>query len=423
MKPSRYNIYLSEHERFYVFNQLSSDLREIDYELNKALINGEIERIIDSDLLIDLQNSHLICEDDLQEESLIICANKTFRFSNTTARITIMPTLNCNFRCWYCYETHIEGYMSGDSVQSVIVFCKNLIDSRGLKSFVLDWFGGEPLLHFDDVVYPISIAIKDYCEEKNVNFTNSITTNGFFIAEKLIPQMNEIALRSFQITLDGAKKFHDRTRFSHDRTGSYDCIVKNISLICRGITDVLVTVRINYTPTNLHTIDSIAVSFAEDIRHKIFIEPQLVWQFKDNINAITDVIAHKMETFHSLGYKTRANSLPTVCSWCYAENMNQYVINYDLKVYKCTARDFKDESHSVGVISAEGTFHPNKNYYKYFAASNFENETCLSCEMLPSCTGMCIQKKVEGTRMHCPKTEIRESVIRQLRFLIDSMEL
>lgn len=422
MKSSKYNIYLSANERFYVFNQLSSDLREIDSELNEVLIRGEIEKIKDSDLLIDLQNSHLICEDDLQEEYLILCANKTFRFSNNTARITLMPTLDCNFRCWYCYETHIEGYMSPDSIQSVIAFCKNLIDCRGIKSFILDWFGGEPLLHFDDVVYPISIAIKEYCEAKDVNFTNSITTNGLCITEEAISQMNKIALRSFQITLDGAKEFHDRTRFSRDRVGSYDRIVENIALLCRGITDVMMTVRINYTPANLQTIDSIAVSFPEDIRHKIFIEPQLVWQFKDNINAITDVIANKMEVFHSLGYQTRANSLPTVCSWCYAENMNQYVINYDLNVYKCTARDFKVERHSVGVISTEGIFQPNQNYYKYFVASNFENETCLSCEMLPSCTGMCIQKKVEGSQMRCPKRNIQESVIRQLRSYIDSVE-
>lgn len=397
-------------------------MREVDSELFEALRNNAIGSIADAKLIDDLSMAHIVCDDMAKEECIVLCRNKHFRFSNSVARVTIMPTLDCNFRCWYCYETHSEGHMSPDSVQSTIAFCKSLIDHRGLKAFVLDWFGGEPLLHFEDVVYPISIAIKEYCEAKDVAFSNTITTNGFCVTERIIPLMNKIALRSYQITLDGAKEFHDRTRFSHDRSGSYSRIVKNIVLLSRGITDVMMTVRINYTPANLHTIDSIAASFPEDIRHRIFIEPQLVWQFKDSINAVTDVIVNKMETFHRLGYRTRANSLPTVCSWCYAENMNQYVINYDLKVYKCTARNFKDEGHSVGMISADGVFQPNNNYYKYYVASGFENETCLSCEILPSCSGMCIQKKVEGSQMRCPKRNIQESVIRQLRSYIDSVE-
>lgn len=86
--------------------------------------------------------------------------------------------------------------MSASDVDTVISFCKNLIAQGGLKSFVLDWFGGEPLLYFDNIVFPISLAIKAYCKENGVEFYNSITTNGFFATEDLIHRFNEIELKN-----------------------------------------------------------------------------------------------------------------------------------------------------------------------------------------------------------------------------------
>lgn len=38
-KPSKYNIYLTYKDKYYIFNQLSSELREVDLELyDRAII-------------------------------------------------------------------------------------------------------------------------------------------------------------------------------------------------------------------------------------------------------------------------------------------------------------------------------------------------------------------------------------------------
>ncbi len=422
-KSSKYNIYLLYKDRFYVYNQLSSDLREVDKELFEMLQSNQIDRsVIDDDTKIDLKEANLICDDKCVEENFILCANKQYRFSNNTARVTVMPTLECNFRCWYCYESHDNGCMSKENVDSVIAFCKDLIDARGTKHFILDWFGGEPLLYFNEVVYPISMAIKDYCQEKEVSFSNSITTNGFLVDKDMVEKLKEINLASYQITLDGARDHHNKTRFLRGGIGSYDKIVENITLLCRNMEVIAMTVRINYTPQNLSSIDAIAKAFPEDVRSKIFIEPQLVWQFKADINGITDEIAEKMKAFHEAGYRTLGTTLPAKCAWCYAENMNQYVINFDMNVYKCTARDFKNTASSIGTISSDGSFKPNDNYYKYYTSSYFENDTCLACSLLPSCTGMCIQKKVEGGLPSCPKESVMENITNCLKAFIDLSE-
>ena len=250
-KPSKYNIYLTYKDRYYIFNQLSSELREVDHELYDELqiAKGQIQ-LTDSDLVSDLLKCNILSPLDCAEENKILCANKIFRFSNSTARVTIIPTLECNFRCWYCYETHESGRMSAPDVDTVISFCKNLIAQGGLKSFVLDWFGGEPLLYFDNIVFPISLAIKAYCKENGVEFYNSITTNGFFATEDLIHCFNEIELRGFQITLDGERCFHDKTRYNANRCGSYDIIVSNITRLCRNIVDISMTLR-HYCPVKV----------------------------------------------------------------------------------------------------------------------------------------------------------------------------
>ena len=422
MKSSKYNIYLNYKDNYYVFNQLSTDLREVDKELFDALNNNQIAvNELDDDTISDLKEGQLICDDECVEENLILCANKQYRFSNRTARVTVMPTLECNFRCWYCYESHCDGHMSEKDVEAVIAFCKDLIDSRGLRRFVLDWFGGEPLLYFNEVVYPVSLALKDYCKEKGISFSNTITTNGYLINDDMIDRLIEIELNSYQITLDGARDHHDKTRFLKGGTGSFDRIVDNITMLCRHIDEIGMSVRINYTPKNLSTIDAIADAFPEDVRSRIFIEPQLVWQYKEDINVITDEIAEKMMAFHNAGYHTRGTSLPSSCSWCYAENMNQYVVNFDMKVYKCTARDFKKTTCSIGDISPDGIFIPTSNYYRYYTSSYFENEKCLACPLLPSCTGMCIQKKIEGNIPVCSKENVEKSVINCLKAYIDSV--
>lgn len=421
MKSSKYNVYFYENGRFYIFNQLSGALTEVDQELFDCLKNNRLNtESISDELLQEMETSHIICDENLKEEFVVLSANKMFRFSNVVARVTILPTLNCNFKCWYCYESHIESKMSKEGLQSTLEFCRNIIQSRTITCFHLDWFGGEPLLYFDEIMYPLSLAIKQLCDEQQVKFSHSITTNGYLVTEEIIAKMDEIGLTSFQITLDGSEFYHNKTRFSKEDKQTYHKIVDNITSICQRIKNVNMSVRVNYTPKNLHSIDQIAYDFPMNVRHKISIQPQLVWQFKDVINEIDDLVKEKLDVFIKEGYKKTKFSIPHLHTCCYAENMKQYVINYDLSVYKCTARNFVNEKYSIGKISKGGQLITNSNYYNYFISSYMENPTCLACEYLPSCCGMCIQKKVENKMPQCPKGSIKKSVLNRLKLLIQN---
>lgn len=80
--------------------------------------------------------------------------------------------------------------------------------------------------------------------------------------------------------------------------------------------------------------------------------------------------------------------------------MEQFVINYNLDVYKCTARDYNGK-YCIGKINADGKFLPNNMYYKYYTTqSPFLRKECMECELLPSCffSIACIQKRSKDIR-------------------------
>lgn len=374
MKVSKYNIYVEKEDRKFVYNQLRSSLLEIDEELFRRLSvpDSEVDTL-DDEILEELHANGVVCDTNLNEENIILANCKIRRFSNDMARVTILPTLDCNFHCWYCYENHHDGFMTSEDVAKVLEFCRKTIIDGKIKHFQLDWFGGEPLMYFQEVVYPISKKVQEICANNNVAFRNTITTNGYLVNSSMIEKLKEIQLTSFQITLDGGKRFHNKTRFSKDVHNSYEVITSNIIALCRAIPNIDMTVRINYTPKNMESIDEIVNVFPLDIRNKITVMPQLVWQFKDDRNMQGDDITRKMELFVSHGYKKKLTDLS--CYQCYTENMKQFVVNYDLSVFKCTARDFS-EKYSIGKIDNDGEFVPNNHFYDYFVRSSFENESC-----------------------------------------------
>lgn len=419
MKRSKYNIFLEDNNSYYIFNQLSSAFFEIDEQLFSTLQKEDSSLDpIEKEEIDFLLGGNFLCDDDLIEENVLLQRNRIHRYSNRVARITIMPTLNCNFKCWYCYESHVESKMDEDTMASTILFIKNIIRKNKLQTLHLDWFGGEPLLYFEEVMYPVAKELLLFCKEENVNFIHGITTNGYLINLDMIQKMKEIKLTTFQITLDGSAHFHNKTRFSKTDRQTYDTIVRNIENLCREIEYVSMTLRINYTPQNLSTIDEIADSFSTDVRKKIKIMPQIVWQYKNDINSVTDNISQKLIAFSDKGYNVKNVYLPTASAVsCYVENMFQFVVNYNGDLYKCTARDF-NEKNRVGKISHEGFMTPFSNYYKYFVSSYFENPECLACSLLPSCYGMCLQKKVENRIPKCPKEAAYSSLINQLKLFI-----
>lgn len=215
-------------------------------------------------------------------------------------------------------------------------------------------------------------------------------------------KMDEINLRQFQITLDGDKEHHNKVRFSPSMKDSYDIIVRNIHTLCKIIKNPNIELRINYTEANIDNAKSILDSFDEDVRNFIHVSPQIVWQESKKLDSLSNKVLELKNKAHEKGYNNNIDKKSFLyrCSVCYVENMEQFVINYNLDVYKCTARDYNGK-YCIGKINADGKFLPNNMYYKYYTTqSPFLRKECMECELLPSCffSIACIQKRSKDIR-------------------------
>lgn len=422
-KISKYTLFHEVEGNIYLYHQVSGALLSIDAELRDTLKNGRTD-LLPPDISDRLKDNSFLVDTETNESTFICYANIKKRYNSRFMRVTVMPTLNCNFRCWYCYEQHKHSLLTDKGKNAILHFIKSEIENNNLKNIVLDWFGGEPLLRFYQTIFPLSKELSECCKLHHIGFTNTITTNGSLINKDMALKMNAIGLKQFQITLDGGKDHHNRVRKSASMKNSYDIIVNNIHTLCHFIDDLSIELRINYTKDNIDSIFSILDSFDKDIRHIILVSPHIVWQETENISSLSLKIDLLKRTAFHKGYNVKTPSILSGCMTCYTENMEQFVINYDMNVYKCTARDF-DEKLSIGRITPEGKFEPNQMYYKYYITrSPFMRKQCLECDVLPSClySSSCIQKKIEGYSPECDKAGVIKELQRNIEFKVKSHE-
>ena len=224
----------------------------------------------------------------------------------------------------------------------------------------LDWFGGEPLIYFDETVMPISRYGIEAAEKAKIPFINHVTTNGYLIDEEMVKKMKEIRLNSFQITIDGDEKRHNKIRNAKGKP-SFQKIMENINLILDNLPEASIVLRLNYDDSTLRVsdFDKVFTLIPEQYRNRVFPDFQRVWQTLKRRDKCEGCPNSELLTLADrvldLGYK----SVPT-CNFqigsaikCYGDRLYNTVIDYDGKVYKCTARTQKEAGklHENGVIT------------------------------------------------------------------------
>jgi uncharacterized protein len=261
-----------------------------------------------------------------------------------------------------------------------------------LKKLYLDWFGGEPLLCYNSRMIPICRRTKNICDKHGIYFESGITTNGYLIKKEMINFFKEVNMELFQITLDGDRNIHNTIRIHNMKHPTFDRIIENICILADQLKPKNLAMRINYTTENFDSTTNIIDYIPSELRPYITVLLQQIWQDKENGNVTFADIESKKEVFKNMGFKVNEEVLNMKCFTCYADLYNQAVINYDGRVFKCTARNFTEEQED-GILGDSGNINWNVNRLSYFLAkSTFENEKCKSCIYLPVCFGACSKK-------------------------------
>lgn len=318
-------------------------------------------------------------------------------------RLIVNPTVDCNFRCWYCYENHIAGSkMSPETLRRVLLLISDVVEHQaGLETFNLSFFGGEPLLYYDDIVRPVLEHCRRECRRCGVNLFVGFTSNGYLVNDAIIAHLTEDdEQKSFQITLDGNRERHDKTRFPTRGESSYDTILSNIRrLLGCGIEVIL---RINYTAANILSVREILEdidTIGEQERKLLSISFHRVWQDRRMSSLPDSVVDETVEMFRKeFRNVSAAFSIDNLRYPCYADMLNEAVVNFDGNVFKCTARDFSD-GNRCGVLAEDGSIVWNEGVDSRDEAK-LGRPVCRSCRLLPLCGGSCSQKAVEAEGMN-----------------------
>ena len=238
MKYSQFNNHFFYEQKYIWFNSFSNEFLILEPILHELLIasiteNNPLElKDIHQDFFDALLSKNFILDKSINEIELVREWNKRLIENDSFYHITINPTMNCNFKCWYCYETHIKDSKLSDKTIQAICNHINLVynNNSNLKDFKLSWFGGEPLLYYDTTVKPILEFAYNIFNNTNINFYSTFTTNGLLINGDRINDFKKYNVNFLQITLDGFEEEHNRVRYISKNKGSFIQIVENIIL-------------------------------------------------------------------------------------------------------------------------------------------------------------------------------------------------
>lgn len=430
MKLSNY-AWIVRHENTYILYKCHHEtLVAIEEPLKELLEKGDWEVLeeMHPTFFAYLVERGFLLEDHVDESREVIAEWEREDADRSVYSIIINPTMDCNMRCWYCYEKHEKGsVMSDEMVETVLRFIGKKVQSPELKQLNLNFFGGEPLLYYKKVIRPILERTASLCHSENKNLYLHITTNGYLLNERVLSSIKSYTSNVvFQIAIDGNEEVHNETKYlggKGDKT--YAHIMENAkSILSQGL---YLTLRCNCTLKNIHSFADVAKELSvlsEDEKRYLTIDFQQVWQdYTNDIPEFHEGCAEVRKIFqkNDIYVKVDRSIDPRRC---YADKDTGVVINYNGHIYSCTAREFNIE-RSEGTLSssAELLWNEKKELRRTL---RYGNKTCQACSIYPLCHGRCTQMKLDtGNNTGCicqySENKKRELIKSRIGFLINNI--
>lgn len=407
MKYSLYNSLLSVNpEQSLLYNATSDKFVYLKPNAEWLLRTLSPEQLKDEHpaLFSKLQEVDAVVDDSVDEAEELRKGILKSVNDEEFVELQVNPTVDCNFRCWYCYENHVKGSRMQPEMERRV---EGLMDRMAkehpaMKHFHLSFFGGEPLMYFKTVARPLIEHLKAVCGEHGAKMSVHFTSNAFLLNQTMLDTFRGLDV-SFQITLDGGKAHHDRTRFMPNGKGSFDVIVQHVrQLVDAGHRVIL---RINYTGENVRSISDIAEALSDWPKAcfaHLNIDLQRVWQDSDNRyedDEVSNLIKQHIHTFTEMGISVSYHKVMVGArNVCYADRRNCLLVNYNGDVFKCTARDFSRENRS-GILNEASEVEWKEGILEHRERLVFNRSECHRCRIAPLCGGGCSQRALERESM------------------------
>lgn len=405
MRWSNYNLLFtsSNGTGFFCYNALSNALIELDephYQLLAAYRNGQPPTNSAVNEFLSFLNKMCFIVQPDQEETLLLIRQyrrQAACFQGTTFGLTICPTLSCNFRCPYCFETsqYDGGFMTKETEGRLVAWIK---EQPNITDLSVGWYGGEPLLAFESIC-----RLTEQFLSLDLGYENAdLITNGYLLDTEKISRLNDLKIRSVQITLDGPPEVHDTRRFLADGSPTFARIMDSIAGLMDSDYAGSCSIRVNLDRNNRDGfLDLRAELLARFAGKKLTVYPGKVYATEDRRHdADCYLNTHEWSDFNRylaarINIAAALELYPTASdSICTANMFKSFTVGPEGELYKCY-EVVGQPSMIVGTIHDKTVItNPVLPAQYVIGVDPYRDPECLSCTVLPICGGGCHNHRV-----------------------------
>lgn len=416
-KPSAYNIELGPGR---LFNTITGAFLELSASQRAAYdrIAGAGEGADDA-ALRDLQAWGFVLASDIREIRTLEAAWHRSVMGAKPPLLTIAPTMNCNFGCDYCFETHEKGHMSPAVRDGLIAFLRTQLAAAGPVPLTVTWFGGEPLMGLP-VILDLSDRLDQLVEQGVLTgWSATMITNGLLATPKTMGRLRRLS--SVQVTIDGPREVHDARRvLKHGGKPTFDTICANLAALPDGLPT---TIRINVDRRNADMLERCAdqlhaagvlsrpeaglyLGIVESYEPPAMAKRDRAAVFSNLLT--TREFAAVQERFlahcEARGYAVVGDRpAPLLRGVCQVDNINAYVVDPSGALLKCWA-ELRNRPDTVANLLDPASW-PDPLLSELEQRNPFDDEGCQRCKLLPVCMGGCPKVRVVNRaagRKVCP---------------------
>lgn len=412
-KISRYvtRVYLNEADTLLLYSGLTGQLVQVQgshrSRAEAVLAEPNTTPITCNDKLFQLfQQQGILVPGDVDEVAVLKQRYEQSRCAvSGVFGLTICPTLNCNFRCTYCYQHHPSGIMS-EAIQDKVI---QMVQERypPVTNLTVTWFGGESLLALP-VIERLSTKFIEHAQSR-YRYTAKIVTNGWRLTPDVSQRLADLHVQSAQITLDGPRELHDVRRPLANGRSTFDRIVKNLASADSRLRLIL---RVNVDRTNSERVPQLFDELdAAGLKGRVSVYFAAVIAYTDVCaDVAADCVAGQSWSKYQAQLQLTAlqrgyggANLPRPKGHaCIADGQQGFVITPSGLGFKCWNEVTQPDKAIFDLTSDQYSATMQRNLDAWTNWRPFQSSVCTNCHVLPLCMGGCPYMSIRSYGLRNP---------------------
>lgn len=404
LKPSKYYIPVEVDGKIALFQTLTSSVVKMDKKMYARIFEqGDLQT--DNDAVLALESMGFLTS-NADEDFMLTNLRRRFKYADTGVQSAIIAvTMECNARCYYCYENGAaRSSMNVETADGIIEFLDKNCKSREL---VIQWFGGEPLCAVDTIDYIARNLI-----QRGIKLSGLITTNGLLINESILEKAQKLwGVKRFQIPVDALHQEYDKIKNYKDvpdGESAFDILMNNIQKVLDY--GFHVNARINFDPDNIaptkEVLHYLASKFSQNAKFFAYVAPLT----GKNITSVVDMGVKgknhpylelllemrelgflcptllKEESYYGGDESLSGISLASRPTGCYATLPNVFAIDNNGDLYKCHRMLGRGKEYTCGNVFSGVEYNET---LRFFCDDLYCYPECKDCKLMPICHGGC----------------------------------